>query len=228
MPAANAMRDQTMDEILASIHRMIADGGAAGPETPEFGSAPSASASRASTANEPGDAGDTDDWMAAQVAAVLGETVRSAVAAAAVAPETEPLERRVGRQFVDGLAAGPEDVALIAAEQKVETRMSEQQRATVSAVRPEAAPRGSAEPSARPSTDSREEDKLLSDQANGSVGASFETLSRTILSQNPRTLEDLVRDLLRPMLRTWLDQNLPRMVERMVKQEIDRISRGER
>ena len=225
MPAANAMRDQTMDEILASIHRMIADGGTAGPQTADI--APPVSAS-GSTASDPNDASDTEDWMAAQVAAVLGETVRSAVATAAVAPGPEPLERRVGRQFVDGLAAGPEDVALIATEQKVETRMSEQQRATVSAVRPEAAPRGSAEPSARPSADSREEDKLLSDQANGSVGASFETLSRTILSQNPRTLEDLVRDLLRPMLRTWLDQNLPRMVERMVKQEIDRISRGER
>ena len=228
MPAASAMRDQTMDEILASIHRMIADGGAAGPATPDFASPSSAAAPETSAAGDPNDASDTEDWMAAQVAAVLGETVRTAVAAAAVASEPEPLERRVGRRFVDGLAAGPEDVALIATEQKVETRMSEQQRATVSAVRPEAAPRGSAEASARPSADSREEEKLLSDQANGSVGASFETLSRTILSQNPRTLEDLVRDLLRPMLRTWLDQNLPRMVERMVKQEIDRISRGER
>ena len=196
MPAASAMRDQTMDEILASIHRMIADGGAAGPATPDFASPSSAAAPVTSAAGDPNDASDTEDWMAAQVAAVLGETVRTAVAAAAVTPEPEPLERRVGRRFVDGLAAGPEDVALIATEQKVETRMSEQQR--------------------------------LSDQANGSVGASFETLSRTILSQNPRTLEDLVRDLLRPMLRTWLDQNLPRMVERMVKQEIDRISRGER
>jgi len=223
MPAASAMRDQTMDEILASIHRMIADGGAAGPQA----EIASPSLPSANPVGDPIDAGETEDWMAAQVAAVLGETVRSAVSAAA-APRPEPLERRVGRRFVDGLTAGTEDVALIATEQKVETRMSEQQRATVSAVRPEAAPRGSAEPSARPSADGREEDKLLSDQANGSVGASFEALSRTILSQNPRTLEDLVRDLLRPMLRTWLDQNLPRMVERMVKQEIDRISRGER
>ena len=177
------------------------------------------------------DAGDTEEWMAAQVAAVLGETVRLSIAAAIVPPDEEPLERRVGRRFVDGLAAGPEDVALIATEQKVETSMSEQQRATVSAVRPDAAPRGAAEPSARQGSaagEGREEDRLLSEQANGAIGASLDALSRTILSQNPRTLEDLVRDLLRPMLRTWLDQNLPRMVERMVKQEIDRISRGER
>lgn len=224
MSAANAMRDQTMDEILASIHRMIADGNASGPGA----ASPSPKAGAVAAATRPADSDDTEDWMAEQVAAVLGETVRASVAAAAFPQDAEPLEQRVGRRFVDGLTAGAEDVALIAADQKVETKMSEQQRATVSAVRPEAAPRGSADASARPSTESREEDKLLSDQANGSVGASFETLSRTILSQNPRTLEDLVRDLLRPMLRTWLDQNLPRMVERMVKQEIDRISRGER
>ena len=237
MLAASAMRDQTMDEILASIHRMIADGNASGASAVRPGAAPAATApARATGPSDAGvadtdasDSGASDDWMAAQVAAVLGETVRASVAAVAAPAEPETLERRVGRRFVDGLSTGPEDIALIAAGQKVETRMSEQQRATVSAVRPETAPRGEAAASPRPAAaDAREEDKLLSDQANGSVGASFEALSRTILSQNPRTLEDLVRDLLRPMLRTWLDQNLPRMVERMVKQEIDRISRGER
>ncbi len=237
MPAASAMRDQTMDEILASIHRMIADGNASGasPARPVAAPAsilPGRAAGAADTAASEADGfdgGASDDWMAAQVAAVLGETVRASVAAVAAPAEPETLERRVGRRFVDGLSTGPEDIALIAAEQKVETRMSEQQRATVSAVRPETAPRGEAAAAPRhAAADAREEDKLLSDTANGSVGASFETLSRTILAQNPRTLEDLVRDLLRPMLRTWLDQNLPRMVERMVKQEIDRISRGER
>lgn len=228
MPAANAMRDQTMDEILASIHRMIADGNAPEPVAvvPASSSSPPGSVAAATT--EASDIDDTEDWMAAQVAAVLGETMRSSFAAAASPRDDEPLERRVGRRFVDGLAAGAEDIALIAADQKVETRMSEQQRATVSAVRPETAARGPAEPSRPASADGRDDDRLISEQANGSVGASFEALSRTILSQNPRTLEDLVRDLLRPMLRTWLDQNLPRMVERMVKQEIDRISRGER
>lgn len=220
MSAVNAVRDQTMDEILASIHRMIADGTAAPADAGPEGPPPAAAKSRSAP---PVDTGETEDWMAAQVAAVLGETVRASLGAPRAA---EPLEKRVGRRFVDGLAAGPEDVALIAADQKVETRMSDQQRATVSAVRPEAAPRPAAEPA--PRGDGRDEDRLLSEQANGAVGASFETLSRTILSQNPRTLEDLVRDLLRPMLRTWLDQNLPRMVERLVKQEIDRISRGER
>ena len=55
---------------------------------------------------------------------------------------------------------------------------------------------------------------------------SRETLAQTVLVQNARTLEDLVREMLRPMLKTWLDDNLPGMVERLVRAEIERVSRG--
>ena len=51
-------------------------------------------------------------------------------------------------------------------------------------------------------------------------------LAQTVLVQNARTLEDLVREMLRPMLKTWLDENLPNMVERLVRAEIERVSRG--
>lgn len=40
-----------------------------------------------------------------------------------------------------------------------------------------------------------------------------------------RTVEEVVREVLRPLLRDWLDQNLPGLVERLVKQEIRRIVR---
>jgi cell pole-organizing protein PopZ len=46
------------------------------------------------------------------------------------------------------------------------------------------------------------------------------------LSNNARTLEDLVKDMLKPMLKSWLDDNLPTMVERLVRAEIERVSRG--
>ncbi len=39
------------------------------------------------------------------------------------------------------------------------------------------------------------------------------------------TVEALVRELLRPMLRQWMDQNLPSLVERLVEAEIERLSR---
>lgn len=40
-----------------------------------------------------------------------------------------------------------------------------------------------------------------------------------------RTLEQLIRDLLTPMLKQWLDSNLPSLVERLVQEEIQRMSR---
>lgn len=38
------------------------------------------------------------------------------------------------------------------------------------------------------------------------------------------TVEDLVIEALRPMLRSWLDANLPQVVERLVDREVRRIS----
>lgn len=38
-----------------------------------------------------------------------------------------------------------------------------------------------------------------------------------------RTIEDHVLEMLRPMLREWLDKHLPQMVQRLVQREIDRI-----
>lgn len=42
---------------------------------------------------------------------------------------------------------------------------------------------------------------------------------------NGRNLEDIVKELLRPMLKEWLDKNLPTMVERFVEREIVRLTR---
>ena len=40
------------------------------------------------------------------------------------------------------------------------------------------------------------------------------------------TLEDMVRDEIRPMVKSWLDENLPPIVERMVRAEIARVTNG--
>jgi cell pole-organizing protein PopZ len=48
-------------------------------------------------------------------------------------------------------------------------------------------------------------------------------LAQTVLLENARTLQDLVREMLRPMLKSWLDDNLPTVVERLVLAEIERI-----
>jgi cell pole-organizing protein PopZ len=51
-------------------------------------------------------------------------------------------------------------------------------------------------------------------------------LSRDLpLGAAERTLEDIVRDTLRPLLQAWLDENLPPLVERLVQAEIARVAR---
>ena len=67
---------------------------------------------------------------------------------------------------------------------------------------------------------------MLSRTTVSAVESAFNTLAHTVLSNNARTLEDLVKEMLRPMLKSWLDDNLPAMVERIVKAEIERVSRG--
>jgi uncharacterized protein len=69
-------------------------------------------------------------------------------------------------------------------------------------------------------------ERLLSSSADTNVSSSFNMLAHTVLTQNARTLEDLVKDMLRPMLKSWLDENLPAMVERLVRAEIERVTRG--
>jgi uncharacterized protein len=68
--------------------------------------------------------------------------------------------------------------------------------------------------------------RLLSPATSAAVDSAFNSLAQTVLVQNARTLEDLVREMLRPMLKSWLDDNLPGMVERLVRAEIERVSRG--
>lgn len=67
---------------------------------------------------------------------------------------------------------------------------------------------------------------LLSERATAAVTSAFGSLAHTVLTQNARTLEDLVGEMLRPMLKAWLDDNLPVIVERLVRAEIERVSRG--
>jgi cell pole-organizing protein PopZ len=67
---------------------------------------------------------------------------------------------------------------------------------------------------------------LMSSSTSAAVDSAFNTLAHTILVQNARTLEDLVKEMLQPLLKSWLDDNLPGLVERLVRAEIERVSRG--
>jgi len=69
-------------------------------------------------------------------------------------------------------------------------------------------------------------EQIISSATAAAVDSAFSALAQTVLVQNAKTLEDLVKEMLRPMLQHWLDNNLPTLVERLVRQEIERVGRG--
>jgi cell pole-organizing protein PopZ len=78
------------------------------------------------------------------------------------------------------------------------------------------------EPPAQPVYDH----SLISNATVAAVDNAFNSLAHTVLGNNARTLEDLVKEMLRPLLKSWLDDNLPGLVDRIVRAEIERVSRG--
>jgi len=68
-------------------------------------------------------------------------------------------------------------------------------------------------------------DALLSDEASASVSGTFGRLSASLRPSQPQTVEDLMKEMLRPMLKAWLDDHLPSLVERLVRAEIERVTR---
>jgi cell pole-organizing protein PopZ len=69
-------------------------------------------------------------------------------------------------------------------------------------------------------------EQIISSATAAAVDSAFNALAQTVLVQNAKTLEDLVKEMLRPMLQHWLDNNLPTLVERLVRAEIERVARG--
>jgi uncharacterized protein len=70
----------------------------------------------------------------------------------------------------------------------------------------------------------RQHMQLTPSEANNAVHSTWNVLAQTVLVENGRTLQDLVREMLRPMLKSWLDENLPTLVERLVLAEIEQMT----
>lgn len=67
---------------------------------------------------------------------------------------------------------------------------------------------------------------ILSEMAGRQVAASFGDLAEAFATNRNRRLDEVAEDMLRPMLQDWLDNNLPVLVERLVREEIERVARG--
>lgn len=77
-------------------------------------------------------------------------------------------------------------------------------------------------------------DTLVGDSAAASAASAFAGLASSLKKPEPMetstpsgpTLDELARSLLRPMLKEWLDANLPGIVEAQVRKEVERIARS--
>jgi uncharacterized protein len=198
-------QEPSMEEILASIRRIIADDDAAKPP-PKASAKPGELAPAPPAAKAPADAGGNDemDAMLADLDEDPGEPA---------APPEEVLE------LTEAMAAPAQEPS----QPQPSFRRIEPDQDVVFDEVAQAPPPPQA-PARAPAGDS----PLLSTAASTAVHSAFGALAHSVLAQNPRTLEDLVKEMLRPMLKAWLDDNLPVMVERMVRAEIERVSRGPR
>lgn len=69
---------------------------------------------------------------------------------------------------------------------------------------------------------------LVSAEAASSVASHFEALATSMFINDSGLLQKYAQEMLRPMLKQWLDDNLPVIVERLVRAEIERVARGGR
>ena len=67
---------------------------------------------------------------------------------------------------------------------------------------------------------------ILSEYTGRKVAAAFGELNEAFEASRRRNFDQMAEEMLRPMLQDWLDNNLPTIVERLVREDIERIARG--
>ncbi len=231
MAKANPSAEPSMEEILASIRRIISDDGDAPAKAPAPAPRPATAAAAAGPepAGEPAEGHVTEDDLDRLFASAGSDDADDLDAEEDVleldeemtAAEEDPVE------LVEGLMPDEAEVAFadVAAPAPWPEPAVEERAAAPPPPEPPPAPRAPG-PGPAASRAEPEEEPLVSAHTGASVNAAFGQLTHTILSANARTLDDLVKEMLRPMLKAWLDENLPSVVERLVRAEIERVSRG--
>jgi hypothetical protein len=204
-----------MEEILASIRRIISDEGKPGDAPPEEAARPPAA-------------------EAVPAGALPVAPAPAPAPVAAVEPvEEEPAEEvLVLTEVVEEIPSPPE--------QKTPAPVQAEPMPMApppDLPEPPPAPARDVPPAAkRAATDREAEDvlnpiELVSETTASASVTALTELTRSILRSRElslgggRTLEDLVREAMVPMLKEWLDENLASVVERLVRQEIERVVR---
>jgi cell pole-organizing protein PopZ len=192
--------EPSMEEILASIRRIIAD---------DEQLATTGRESRRREAAEETRPGLRDSYPAP--ALDPAPEIDPVVEVAPRAPPVTDIRQRLNRP-------APEPVEAAVPVEDDEKEIDE----VLAVAAPEAVRETSSlRPSAR-------DEALLSTDAASSVASHFEALTTSLFLNESGLLEKYAQDMLRPMLKQWLDDNLPVIVERLVRAEIERVARGPR
>ena len=241
-------QEPSMEEILASIRRIISDDDAARPASPPKAPAsPRAEAPRPAPAPAKPAAPPPRDDAAIQneIRAVLSDPVKAAEEGSkAQAGESLVTADADILELTEDMTAEPAAAAPAAAFRTIDGQPDVlfAEKPPEADSEPEPAPEPELEPvhqfEAAPSHLAPQADApiygfdhfsdrgIMSQATSAAVDSAFNQLAQSVFTQNGRTIEDLVRDMMRPMLKTWLDDNLPGLVERLVRAEIERVSRG--
>jgi cell pole-organizing protein PopZ len=263
MGQAGAQREPSMEEILASIRRIIesnepgdaaassladddASGVSAQPETER----PSGDADMAATETEfplgSDTAGEADGGSTQAAPAVSLADVAARVRAAPeeTVPEDAPsAERESGMEAViDDAVAEELRQALVSDDHVAEATAGAERQVFVKTpdIQERAPVQADTHPEDTHRADAHQADTHRMDDADASIGqlvslhtgekvaAAFHELNAAIAAGQTRSFDEMAEDMLRPMLTQWLDDNLPTLVERLVREEIERVSRGNR
>jgi cell pole-organizing protein PopZ len=223
------VQEPSMEEILASIRRIIADDDANKAVTPPAAAGPRPRASGLPPAPPPAAVANSQDDIDAMLANldtatpaqpesdVLDLTESMAAPAADNGPAVtfRTIDAASDVIFTDRASDSPEPAV----------RIIEEPRRPV-AQAPAPAPRPAPRPAPARASNPMPDRPLISSSTVAAVDSAFNSLAHTVIGQNARTLEDLVKEMLRPLLKSWLDDNLPGVVDRIVRAEIERVSRG--
>lgn len=223
--------EPSMEEILASIRRIISE------EAPEKSAGPQPTAAAPKPAvreavAEPEAAGG-DVLVLTEMVAEDGSVVTVDEPVAPAPPP--PSDRR--RAGVTPLRPDPVEATEGFGGAEEEAAAPLPLRARVKAPPPpETSGFAVEEPRAAPRPKPAKDNGLLSKRAAEATAAAFAQLStgmpREIAARHADgegvTLEAFVRQCLDPILREWLDANLPAIIERLMKEEIERVARGGR
>ena len=210
--ANNAQREPSMEEILASIRRIIEDSDSGAAETRKPAIDPIAPAL------------DPEGEDGAHFAENLTETrPGDPQPVAAFRPEPPVLVSALRADAVSAPRVEAASALHAGAPARIEPPVF-RSRVEPASRQAELMPRP-AEPAPRPVEPAADIVSLATGQK---VAAAFSELSEAFAAQRRRSFDELAEEMLRPMLREWLDDNLPTMVERLVREEIERIARGDR